>query len=189
MRSNTVAVDTQHRWDALGRTIASTSFFIIGMSFIVLGLTLLPVFGLFMGLACFSLAWSLWTTGRMIDALVLIGSSVRSKITGGKIIPLAILSMSKEKGDFFDFDAATVDVDTIRIGPNSIEPLRGPVEGILKPVGMQDVDADGKSDLVVYFPADQAGLTPNMKVVCFTGQTKTGTLVRGCGPLKLNEAA
>jgi hypothetical protein len=189
MRSNTVAVDTQHRWDTLGRIIAGTSFFIIGMSFIILGLTLLPIFGIFMGLACFSLAWSLWTTGRIVNTLVLIGSSVRSKITGGRFIPLAILSLSKEKGDSYDFDATTVDVDTIRIGPNSIEPLRGPVEGVLEPVGMRDVDADGQNDLVVHFPADQAGVTPNMKVVCFTGQTKNGTLVRGCGPLKLNEAA
>jgi len=189
MRSDTLAANKWYRWGRLTAATVSTSLFIVGLGFMILGLTFLPIVGLVMGLVCIAFAAALWAIGGESNISVLAGTSVGGERVAGKVIPLAILSMSKEGGDPGDFDATTVDVDTIRIGPKNIEPLRHPAEGISEPVQIRDVDADGNTDLVVHFSADEAGVSPDTKVVCFTGRTKKGAPVQGCGHLDLKRAA
>lgn len=189
MKSDILGAHRWYGWGRLAVATVSTSLFIVGLGFVVLGLTFLPVVGLVMGLACIAFAAALWAIGGESNISVLAGTSVRGETVSGKVIPLAILSMSKERGDLGDFDATSIDVDTIRIGPKNSEPLRQSAEGILEPVQIRDVDADGDSDLVVHFSADEAGVSPDTKVVCFTGRTKKGMPIQGCGHLDLRRAA
>ena len=189
MAGDILAADRWSGWGKLAAARASTSLFIVGLGFVVLGLTFIPIVGLIVGVTCIAFAAALWAVGGETNISVLAGNFVEGDKVAGGVIPLAILSMSKEKGDVGDFDATTIDVDTMRIGPRETVPLRHPAEGGFEAVQVRDVNADGDRDLVVHFSADEAGVTPDTKVICFTGRTKGGAPIQGCGHLDLRKAA
>ncbi|MFL5311550.1 MAG: hypothetical protein ACJ79H_13960 [Myxococcales bacterium] len=79
------------------------------------------------------------------------------------VLPVAILSSA-------DFDATDVDVSTVRFGPSGTEaaPLTG--------AHVEDVDGDGRADLVLQFREGDAGLS----FICFdSGALLSGTTTGG----------
>jgi hypothetical protein len=78
MKRNVVASDGYRWWERLGAVIVTASLLVVGLGFLALGLTFLPIIGLFVGLACFWLARGLWTGSRQEDFLVPAGAAVGS---------------------------------------------------------------------------------------------------------------
>jgi hypothetical protein len=186
MGNSTVAV---YSWNQFGAAVLGASVFIVGMGFTALGLTLLPIVGLFVGLGCFALAQGLWSLERTKDLPVLIGHFDDRKLPTADALPVVILSMSRKRGAAYDFDAATVDPASIRIGPNSVPLLGGSDEHGYSSPKVRDVDEDGNLDFIGYFSPGQAGVTQETKLVCIRGLTKNGEPFKGCGAFSFNEAA
>jgi hypothetical protein len=94
------------------------------------------------------------TVHSVIDAVIDIkpGSFPNSINLGSKgVLPVAILSTQKTKGELEDFDARLVDVATIlfgdsREGYGRVRPIRSAFE---------DVDGDGDLDLILHFDMQQ----------------------------------
>jgi hypothetical protein len=83
--------------------------------------------------------------------------------SNGKI-PVAILSTA-------NFDATTVDPSSVRFGPAASSPTHSQVE---------DVNGDGKPDLLLQFTMAQTGIYSGESRVCLSGQSATVGLVVGC---------
>jgi hypothetical protein len=88
-------------------------------------------------------------------------SPINLKSKGG--IPVAIF------GDE-TLDSTTIDVTSVRFGPDEVSPLRTSVE---------DVNGDGYTDLVVFFDQETAGFTAGDATVVLTGSTRGGTPIVG----------
>jgi len=88
-------------------------------------------------------------------------NSINPKSKG--VIPVAILTTS-------DFDAATVDPDTVLFGPAEAEPVHWALE---------DVDGDGDTDMVLHFKTQETGIAPGDTSATLTGQTYDGTPIKG----------
>lgn len=96
-------------------------------------------------------------------------NSINLKSKG--VIPVAILTTE-------DFDAATVDPDTVRFGPGGAEKAH-------KRAHVADVDGDGDLDLVFHFRTQDAGIAPEDTEACLTGQTYDGVPIRGCDSVRI----
>ena len=68
-----------------------------------------------------------------------------------------------------DFDATTVDEDSVQFGPAEAEKAH-----------VADVDADGDLDLVLHFRAQETGIAPGDTEACVTGQTYDGVRIEAC---------
>lgn len=77
-----------------------------------------------------------------------------------------------------EFDAASVDSTTVRLGPAS-------ASSTTKQSGYEDVNKDGELDLVLHFRTPEIGLAPGDSMLCLTGETTTQIIVRGCNALKV----
>lgn len=98
-------------------------------------------------------------------------NSINSR--SGGVVPVAVLTTSTAAGDPSDFDATQVDPSTVQFGPGGAPPLH--------PGGhLEDVDADGDTDLVLHFRARDTGLAPGDAQACLSGQTFGGASVHGC---------
>jgi hypothetical protein len=80
------------------------------------------------------------------------------------VIPVAILSTS-------GFDASTVEQDSLRFGPN-----QALVEGRGQ---LEDVNGDGRLDLVLHFRTQDSGIQCGDGSVSITGQTLNGIPIQG----------
>jgi hypothetical protein len=82
------------------------------------------------------------------------------------VIPVAILSTSV-------FDATTVDPLTVQFGPNGAVASSNPWH-------LEDVNGDGKLDMVLQFNTQQTGIRSTDTQACLTGKTKSGVPIKGC---------
>ncbi len=86
------------------------------------------------------------------------------------ILPVAILTSSKAAGDVVDFDATTVDPETVAFGPGGAHVIRGQWF-------FEDVDGDGDLDLLLDFRIEDAGIIEGQTEVMLTGSTFGGDLL------------
>ena len=82
--------------------------------------------------------------------------------------PVAILTTSTGDGESVTFDAATVNVSTVRFE------AAAPVN-----FSLEDVDGDGDTDLRLHFTTADLQLTPGSAAVTLTGLTMEGTAFEG----------
>jgi len=82
------------------------------------------------------------------------------------VIPVVILSTDM-------FDATTIDALSVKFGPSSAGEThkRGHIE---------DVNGDGKPDIVLHFATQQTGITNGTTEACLTGKTTNGLEIKGC---------
>jgi len=86
------------------------------------------------------------------------------------VLPVAILSTQL-------FDATDVDVTTVRFGPGGAVEAHG--RGHL-----EDVNGDGKVDLVLHFRVQETGLPSGATEACLVGRTLNGVPIMGCDSVK-----
>ena len=84
------------------------------------------------------------------------------------VTPVAILTTS-------GFDAATVDPDTVRFGPDQAGPAHWPLE---------DVDEDGDPDMILYFKTQDTGIEVGTEEACLIGLPNDGTCILGCDSVR-----
>lgn len=87
------------------------------------------------------------------------------------VIPVAILSTAT-------FNATTVDPLSVTFGPGGASEVhnKGHVE---------DVNGDGKPDLVLHFATEQTGIKNGDDQACLTGKTAGGLSIQGCDSVRI----
>jgi hypothetical protein len=89
--------------------------------------------------------------------------------SNGKI-PVAILSTGS-------FDATTVDPTTVKFGVLGSEASS-------TQTSLEDVNGDGKLDMVLHFPTQNTGIVCGTTSVTLTGQTTSGQAISGTAPIR-----
>ena len=74
------------------------------------------------------------------------------------------------------FDATTVDIDTVKLGPNEASPVH---------FAYEDVDDDGDIDLILHFRTQDTGIAEDDTEVTLTGETDSGTAFTGTVVIKI----
>ncbi|MGD8616476.1 MAG: hypothetical protein PVI91_12545 [Gammaproteobacteria bacterium] len=69
-----------------------------------------------------------------------------------------------------DFDASTVDVNSVQFGPNGAQPVH---------YALEDVDVDTDWDLVLHFNTQETGIACGDTEAMLTGQTLDGLPIAG----------
>jgi hypothetical protein len=94
--------------------------------------------------------------------------SSRNRIRPGSrgVVPVSILGSE-------DFDALTVDEDSVLFGPDEAEKVH-------KQAHVEDVDDDGDLDLLLHFRTQDTGVAPGDTEACVTGLTLAGVPFEGC---------
>ena len=100
-------------------------------------------------------------------------NSINVKRTTG-VIPVAVLG-----GD--DFGVSTVDVSTLRFGPNQALPAHD-LTNVKK--HFKDVNGDGYLDLVSHYVVGETGLGVGDTEACLTGETVDGVPIEGCDSIR-----
>lgn len=99
------------------------------------------------------------------------------------VIPVAILSTQKAKGEIADFDATTVDQRTVTFeGAHEID-IDNPQQVLTR--HEEDVDGDGDIDLVLQFRYGDTQLSCGSTVGYLAGETFDGRQIRGSGPVHM----
>jgi hypothetical protein len=80
------------------------------------------------------------------------------------VIPVAVLGTDV-------FDVTTLDPASTRFGPYAASPATSPA--------IQDVNGDGKPDLVLHFATQDTGITCGDTMAVLTGKTTSGTMMSG----------
>jgi hypothetical protein len=156
----------------------------VGLLFIALGLSFLPIVGIAVGAAF--LWFGLYPWIKVLHrhrANVLIGS-VSDNYLQDRRIPVAILSATKER-DGFDFNPGLVDPSSVRIGPGKIGPVDDMSDPMIYERSLRDINKDGIPDLILYFSADSAGINEKVEEVCVRAKMKGGGRVVGCNTIDL----
>lgn len=86
------------------------------------------------------------------------------------VIPVAILSTAT-------FDAANVNPFSIRFNNNEID--------VFNRSNIEDVDGDGRLDMIFHFDTQKSGITPEEKQVCLAGKLKNGESIEGCDKIQV----
>jgi glycerophosphoryl diester phosphodiesterase len=86
------------------------------------------------------------------------------------VIPVAILTTE-------DFDALTVDADSVLFGPDEAEKRH-------KQAHVEDVDGDGDLDLLLHFRTQDTGMALGDTEGCVIGQTYDGVPIEGCDSVR-----
>lgn len=98
------------------------------------------------------------------------GSDPNSINLGSKgVIPVAILTTE-------DFDATTVDGETVRFGPGQAAPVHYAIE---------DVDGDGDLDIILHFKVQEADIGAEDTEAILTGQTQDSVHIIGVDAVRI----
>ena len=95
-------------------------------------------------------------------------NSINPKSKG--VIPVAVLTTG-------DFDAVSVDADSVRFGPAEAEKRH-------KRAHVEDVDGDGDLDLLLHFRIQETGIALGDTEACVIGQTYDGVPIMGCDSIR-----
>lgn len=151
----------------------------VGLLCIALGLSFLPIIGIFLGAGFMWFALSPWISIlRTTKVNVMIGR-VSDNLLGPRRIPVAILSARKDK-DGFDFDPARIDPATVFFGPDRVSPEDDLADPVVYRRSLVDVNEDGIPDLILYFSGDSAGISERVEELCVQAKTWEGERVLGC---------
>ncbi len=105
------------------------------------------------------------------------GSTVNPiNLSGTGSLPLAILATES-------FDATTVDPNTVCFGDDDNPSQRDCTERH----GMghiEDVDGDGRSDLVLHYEVSETGIDPGDTMACLSGKTFADVNIEGCDSIR-----
>lgn len=85
------------------------------------------------------------------------------------VIPVAIYTTE-------GFDAAAVDVDTVKFGPSGASPAH---------FAYEDIDEDGDIDLILHFRTQDTGIGEDDTEVTLTGETDSGMAFSGTDVIKV----
>ena len=85
------------------------------------------------------------------------------------VIPVAIYTTES-------FDATTVDIETVRFGPNEAPPVH---------FAYEDIDDDGDIDLILHFRTQATGIAEDDTEVTLTGETDSGMAFTGTDVIKI----
>jgi len=94
-------------------------------------------------------------------------NSINLKSKG--VVPVAILSTG-------NFDATTIDGETVRFGPDEAKPVHYAIE---------DVDGDGDLNMTLHFKTQETGLGAEDIEAILTGQTQDGVHVIGVDVVRI----
>jgi hypothetical protein len=101
------------------------------------------------------------------------GSSTNPvNLSSGGLIPVAVRSTDT-------FDATTVDPKTVCFGDDDHPSQRDCTEAHDKG-HIEDVNGDGKPDLLLHYEAHDTGIDPGDTTACLSGKTRTGANLHGC---------
>ncbi|MGE4649853.1 MAG: hypothetical protein AAEJ53_03110 [Myxococcota bacterium] len=78
-----------------------------------------------------------------------------------------------------DLDVRDIVVHSLRLGPDGAEPSGR------RRARIKDLDRDGYRDLLVRFRAGETGLSVGDTTLCLTGDSATGSAIRGCDAVKV----
>lgn len=172
--------NTMEKYDRLGGIMVSVTLLMMGMGFIVLGVTLFPVFGIVIGMALIYSAFSPMLRKPFRRAIKVVIGIGPEELKHASIVPVTILSTSRERGDDFDFDASTVNGSTISFGPDRLPPVDNMGNPVVADRHLIDMDGDGAKDFVFHFHVGQKGLRSRSGEVCVRGETVYGEQIEGC---------
>ena len=88
------------------------------------------------------------------------------------VIPVAILTTSTAAGESVDFDATTVDPETVWFGPEGDE-------ASFVHYALEDVDDDGDIDMILHFRTLETGISSGDTEATLTGDTFGGIHIEG----------
>ncbi len=107
---------------------------------------------------------------NLVDIDIKPGSDPNSINPSGKgVIPVAILTTD-------NFDATTVDPDTVIFGPGGAEPVHTAIE---------DVDDDGDTDMILHFRTQDTGIELGDTEATLTSQTTDGIEITGTDSVRI----
>ena len=153
-----------------------------GLLFIDLGLSLLPIIGIFLGAGFLWFGLYPWMNFlHRQDVKVLVGS-VSDNYLEDKRIVVAILSAARER-DGFDFDPAQVDARSVRVGEGKVGPIDDMGDPRTYARSLVDINDDGVPDLILYFSADSAGIDEKVERVCVRAKMHDGGRAVGCSAI------
>jgi hypothetical protein len=78
-----------------------------------------------------------------------------------------------------DLDVRDIVVHSLRLGPDGAEPSGR------RRARIKDLDRDGHRDLLVRFRAGETGLSVGDTTLCLSGDSATGSAIRGCDAVKV----
>lgn len=87
------------------------------------------------------------------------------------VIPVAILSTA-------EFDATKIDAPNVEFGPNKATASANHWH-------LDDVNGDGKLDMVLQFETQHSGITADSTRACLTGKTTAGLGIKGCDAITI----
>jgi hypothetical protein len=174
----------ENKREERGRALIQSVLLItIGLLFIALGLSFLPIIGIVVGTGFLWFGFFPWVKIlHRRDVKVLVGS-VTDNYLEDRRIPVAILSATKER-DGFDFDPARVDPCSVRIGPGRVRPVDDMTDPEIYTRSLKDINDDGIPDLILYFSGDSAGIDGKAEEVCVRARTRDGERIVGCGEME-----
>jgi hypothetical protein len=111
---------------------------------------------------------------RTVAIDVMPGSAVNPvNLKKGGVVPVALLGSAA-------LDVAAVDGATVRFGRDG---AAGAASAL--PLAREDVDGDGRLDLVGHFPLAGTGLAVGDTLACLSARTRAGSPLRGCDAVRV----
>jgi len=90
------------------------------------------------------------------------------------LVPVTVMSTSQDDGEAVDFDATSIDINTVSLGDPELSGRADPFFGF-----RFDIDFDGDRDLILFFAThelrSEGALNTDSTTVELTGQTTDGT--------------
>lgn len=160
--------------------IRSVILLVVGLGFIPLGMSFLPVIGILIGAVLMMAAIYPWVPIARKQRVKVLISTVSDNYLESMRLCAAILSATGER-DGFDFDPGQVDPASVRFGPLRAPPSEDMSDPEVYRRSLVDLNNDGVPDLLLYFHGDTAGITADDRNACLQAKMRNGERIFGCG--------